>query len=95
MRLVLLIIVLLLIAVQHRLWLGRGGLTEVVALRESKAQLKAEVEQQRARNATLAADVQDLKSGTEAIEERARSELGMIREGEVFYQFPKPIEAKK
>lgn len=94
MRLVLLIILLLLLAVQHRLWLGRGGLTEVVALRDSRAQLQSEVEQQRARNATLAADVQDLKSGTEAIEERARSELGMIRDGEVFYQFPKPIEAK-
>ncbi|HST45112.1 MAG TPA: cell division protein FtsB [Luteimonas sp.] len=81
-----LVLAALLAWLQYRLWFGNGGTHEV-------AELKARVEQQdrqnaglRDRNAALAAEVADLKSGEAAIEERARGELGMIRPGETFYR---------
>jgi cell division protein FtsB len=80
------IFVVLILALQYPMWLGKGGWLQVretdrqLALqREANAKLKA-------RNAALDADVRDLKTGSEAIEERARSELGMIRSDEVFFQ---------
>ena len=85
---VLVVLVLLLGWLQYRLWFGTGGAGQV-------AQLEAQVAQQahqntglRERNAALAAEVADLKSptGEAAVEERARSELGMIRPGETFYR---------
>ena len=88
MRTVALIFVLLILALQYPMWLGKGGWLQ---LRE----LKAQVETQRrtnaelkARNAALDAEVRDLKQGYEAIEERARSDLGMIRQDEIFFQLP-------
>ena len=76
---------------QYRLWFGDGGLTELHALQTHIEQLKQEGERRRERNATLDADVKDLKEGTDAIEERARQELGMVKEGETFVQvFEKP-----
>ena len=86
LRWVLLGLVLLLGWLQYRLWFGIGSAGEV-------AGLEAQVEHQRRensgleeRNAALAAEVRDLKEGVAAVEERARSELGMIRPGEVFYR---------
>ncbi|MGY0611223.1 MULTISPECIES: cell division protein FtsB [unclassified Luteimonas] len=86
LRIVLVVLVALLAWLQYRLWFGNGGNQEV-------ADLQAQVEQQarqnnglRDRNAALAAEVADLKSGEAAIEERARAELGMIRPGETFYR---------
>ena len=71
---------------QFRLWTGQGG-------HRSVAELQAQVQQQtrenaglEQRNAALAAEVEDLKSGEAAVEERARSELGMIKPGETFYR---------
>lgn len=76
---------------QYRLWLGDGGIAEWHELQVRIEELKLEGERRKARNAALEADVRDLKEGTEAIEERARHELGMIREGETFVQvFEKP-----
>ena len=76
----------LLLALQIPLWIGKGSWTRVweldrqlVAQREGTARLKA-------RNEALDAEVRDLKQGLEALEERARLELGMIRKDEVFYQ---------
>lgn len=76
----------LVVAIQYPLWLGKGGWLrvwevdrQIAAQREDNARLKI-------RNAALDADVRDLKQGTEAIEERARSELGMIRQDEIFFQ---------
>ena len=84
--LVLLVLAALLAALQYRLWFGGGGNLQ-------GAELQARVDQQRRqnegleqRNAALAAEVADLKSGEAAIEERARSELGMIKPGETFYR---------
>ena len=84
---VLLVLLLALLGwLQYRLWFGNGGEREV-------ADLQAQVQRQardntglRERNAALAAEVQDLKSGEAAVEERARSELGMIKPGETFYR---------
>ena len=86
MRILALIFVALIVALQYPMWLGKGGWLQVreldrqlAAQRETNAQLKV-------RNEALDADVRDLKSGFEAIEERARSELGMVRSDEVFFQ---------
>jgi cell division protein FtsB len=80
----------LLIGLQVKLWFGQGGRPEVAHLRDRVAAQREENAELRKRNDALAAEVEDLKSGTEAIEERARSELGMIKPGEVFYQVVEP-----
>jgi cell division protein FtsB len=75
-------------ALQYPLWFGKGGLIRV---RELEHQLTAQRELNQtleARNASLEAEVRDLKAGYEAIEERARYELGLVKEGEVFVQTP-------
>lgn len=76
----------LLVLLQYRLWLGEGGMREVGRLRAEIATQRQENESLRERNRTLAAEVQDLKKGTVAIEERARTDLGMIGKTETFYQ---------
>jgi len=98
LRIVLLLLLALLGWLQYRLWFGSGGEREV-------AQLQAQVARQRhdntglqQRNDALAAEVEDLKSGEAAVEERARNELGMIKPGETFYrviepQAPAPADA--
>ena len=93
LRWVLLGLVLLLGWLQYRLWFGIGSAGEV-------AGLEAQVEHQRRensgleeRNAALAAEVRDLKEGVAAAEERARSELGMIKPGETFYRVVEPVPA--
>ena len=75
---------------QYRLWVGDGSLAEVWRLNQAVDAQRAENEGLRDRNDALEAEVLDLKTGSEAIEERARSELGMIRDGEVFYQVVDP-----
>jgi cell division protein FtsB len=90
-----LILAVLLLALQYPVWLGKGGWLQV---RETGRQLAAQREANeklKARNAALDADVRDLKTGSEAIEERARSELGMIRSDEVFFQLQPGAAAKK
>ena len=80
------VLVLLLLLLQFQLWFGAGGLR---GLEERESRLQASRDENRrleARNRALEAEVDDLKSGLEAIEERARSDLGMIREGETFIQ---------
>jgi cell division protein FtsB len=75
----------LLLLLQLRLWVGAGGMREVWKLEAAVEAQRAENAAHAERNAALAAEVEDLREGEEAIEERARSELGMIRPGEVFY----------
>lgn len=86
MRWLIALLVVLLIYLQYRLWVGDGSLAEVWRLRGAVAEQQAENARLQERNQALDAEVRDLKEGLEAVEERARSELGMIREGEVFYQ---------
>jgi cell division protein FtsB len=86
MRAVTLILVVLLLLLQYPLWLGKGSWLKVWDLhRQIEAQQQANQLAQM-RNAVLDAEVRDLKQGTAAIEERARSELGMIKRDEVFFQ---------
>jgi cell division protein FtsB len=89
-RFLLLTLLLILLVLQYRLWVGEGSLAEVHQLKKEIESQKADLERLRERNRALQAEVQDLKQGLEAIEERARSELGMIREGETFYQIIEP-----
>jgi len=82
------LLALLILGLQYPMWLGRGGWLRVRELdRQVSAQQHLNTELA-GRNAALDADVRDLKQGFEAIEERARSELGMIRQDEVFFQLP-------
>ncbi len=97
MRIVIGILIVLLLLLQYRLWVGEGSLAEVHALRKEVQVQKAELDAMQQRNNALRAEVQDLKKGLDAIEERARSELGMIRESEEFYQIvddPKKKDTK-
>jgi cell division protein FtsB len=71
---------------QYRVWLSDDGVRDVARLREAVAAQRAENERLTDRNRQLAAEVRDLKSGMAALEERARSELGMVARGETFYQ---------
>ena len=89
------ILLLLITALQYPLWFGKGGWLsvreldrQVAAQREANAKLKV-------RNDTLDADVRDLKTGSEAIEERARSELGMVKHDEVLFQLQPAAPAKR
>ena len=86
MRWLVAFLLLALVWLQYRLWVGEGSLAEVPALRSEIASQKEEIAQMRARNGALEAEVQDLREGLDALEERARSELGMIKDGEVFLQ---------
>jgi len=79
-------LLVLLVLLQYRLWVGEGSLAEVNALKREIAEQTRELSQLRERNRALQAEVEDLRSGLDAVEERARSELGMVKEGEVFYQ---------
>jgi len=90
MRLLIAVLLLLLVLLQYRLWVGPGSLAEVNNLKHEIAQLREELVGLRERNRALQAEVEDLRSGRSAIEERARSELGMIKEGETFYQVIQP-----
>lgn len=86
MRWVSLILVTLILLLQYPLWLGKGGWLKVWDLnRQVEAQKQANLKTQN-RNAVMDAEVRDLKQGTEAIEERARTDLGMIKPNEVFFQ---------
>ncbi len=71
---------------QHTLWFAPGGLVERRTLEQQLLQQRDLNRQLHTRNAALAAEVQDLKQGLNAVEERARLELGMLKTGEVFYQ---------
>ena len=90
MRLILILLTALLVLIQYPLWLGKGGWVRVW---EQSRQLDAALEKERelkARNDKLAGEVQDLKEGTGAVEERARYELGLVKDGEIFVQILEP-----
>jgi cell division protein FtsB len=106
LALLLLVLAALLAWLQYRLWFGKGGQREVDALQAQVTQQAYANTGLQQRNDVLAAEVKDLKSGEAAIEERARSELGMIKPGETFYRVvddrkaaapasgPQPVDAE-
>ena len=86
MRLILLVLTALLVLIQYPLWLGKGGWLRVWDLSRQLDTALEKEQELRQRNEKLAGEVQDLKEGTGAVEERARYELGMVKEGEIFVQ---------
>ncbi|HEY8011743.1 MAG TPA: cell division protein FtsB [Rudaea sp.] len=95
LRLVALILLALLLALGVKLWAGDWGLREIARLQGQIAMQKAENAKLKQRNDALAADVEDLRNGKDAIEERARTELGLIKPDEIFYQVVDPDPAVK
>jgi cell division protein FtsB len=87
MKVVAAILGALIILIQYPLWLGKGGWLRAWDVDRQLSAQKAKNGELERRNAGLAAEVKDLKTGTEAIEERARFELGMVRPDEVFFQY--------
>lgn len=85
MRSLLVVLLILLALLQYKLWLGEGGFTDVKRLEQKVVEQQQENALLQQRNEELQAEVADLREGIEAIEERARSELGMIQEEEEFY----------
>jgi cell division protein FtsB len=92
MRIIAAILLIAVLALQYRLWVSDGGMREVWRLRDEVASQRAENEKLKERNRTLIAEVQDLKQGKTAIEERARTDLGMIGSSESFYQVMAPTK---
>lgn len=86
MKIALYILLGILIGLQYPLWLGDGGLLALWKLKHEISVQKNENSKLKERNLALEAEVHDLKQGYEALEERARAELGMVRRGETLYQ---------
>lgn len=86
MKIIVLILFVLLGQLQYRLWFGDGSINEINTYQTRLNELKIQVEEKKHRNDRLYAEVLDLRKGQEAIEERARNELGMIKSGETFIQ---------
>jgi cell division protein FtsB len=84
------ILAALVLVLQYRIWIARDGVREVLQLRDSVATQRAENERLQERNRQLAAEVRDLKQGFAALEEQARSELGLISSNETYYQVVPP-----
>ena len=103
MRLLAILFVVLIVALQWPLWIGKGSWLKVWQLENQVTEQHKANEKLKSRNAALDAEVKDLKTGVDAIEERARNELGMIRSDEVFFQIldhsattpSKPLETSK
>lgn len=97
MRVVIALLLLVTLYLQYILWFERGGIRDVEKLRAAVEAQQLEMQKLRERNQALAAEVIDLKQGLEAIEERARSDMGLIREGEIFFRTnePPPDESKE
>jgi len=86
MRLITAILLIFLALLQYRLWFGKNSIPDYFALEDEVARQQINNNKLKQRNKLLYADTDDLKSGTEAIEERARHELGMIKQGETFFR---------
>jgi cell division protein FtsB len=86
MRWLALVLIVLFFVLQYKLWAGDGGLSDVHRLRQAVEEQKATNQKLLERNQALEGEVKDLKQGMEALEERARSELGMVKKDETFYQ---------
>ena len=95
MKMLIAILTVLLILLQIKLWTGNGSIPKVWELKSALEIKQQEKRRLSERNQVLEAEVRDLKSGLEAVEERARLELGMIKRGETFYQVIEPPEESK
>lgn len=89
MKILVAILIVLLIVMQYRLWIGEGSVRTAIQLKQQISAQQAENQKLRDSNQMLLAEVQDLKGGKQAVEERARNDLGMIKKDETFYQIVK------
>lgn len=87
MRPILFILVIVLVLLQNKLWLGEGNVIQWLSLDKKLHQHEQENDKLAQRNKALEANIKELKSGDQALEEEARYELGMIKEQETYYQF--------
>ncbi len=90
MKPVMILLIAILVVLQYRLWLSHDGLPSLLRLHHAVEKQRQDNEKLAERNAVLAAEVADLKSGLDALEERARSELGMVKPGETFFHVIEP-----
>ena len=81
----LIVLLVMLMGLQYRLWLGDGGIAQGATLKQQIAEQRSENERLFERNRVMDAEVMELKKGMETVEERARYELGMVKEGETLY----------
>ena len=86
MKILIAVLILVFIGLQYKLWFGDGSLSEVVQLSRELETQRARLEELEARNRILEAQVLDLQNGLDAFEEKARNDLGMIKQGETFIQ---------
>jgi cell division protein FtsB len=85
-RIIFVALVLMFLGLQYKLWFDKGSVPRAHALEQELSDLKAKNEDAKQKNAVLDADVRDLEKAGEAIEERARNELGMVKKGETLIQ---------
>jgi cell division protein FtsB len=95
MKAIIAILLVIILILQYDLWFGESSLVTVWKLEKTVETQKLENQKLKERNSALAGEVLDLKKGKQAVEERARSELGMIKEGETFIQLVDPELSKK
>ena len=86
MRIISLLLIVFFALLQYRLWFGKNSVPDYLALKDEMQRQQLANEKLTQRNKLIYADINDLKSGLEAIEERARNELGMIKQGETFFR---------
>jgi cell division protein FtsB len=86
-RLVTAVLLLLLLVLQAQLWFGRGSLPNVRQMQDKLGDMSGQNQKAQAENDRLASEVRDLKEGLDMVEEKARSELGMVKPNEIFVQF--------
>ena len=86
MRIISVVLLIFLLLLQHRLWFGKNSVPDYYSLTEDVTRQLQANDKLKKRNKILYADIDDLKSGVESIEESARNELGMIQEGETFFR---------
>jgi cell division protein FtsB len=87
MRPVFIFLIIALVILQHKLWLGDGSIIQWITVQQKLKEHQQENNQLAKRNKVLEANIQELKRGDQALEEQARYELGMVKEGEEYYQF--------
>lgn len=90
MKVAIAILLVLIIGLQYRLWVGEGSVAHKVALEEKIKQQQVENDILKERNRILALEVDALKNGLDAVEERAREQMGMVKEGETFFMIVEP-----
>ena len=89
MKFIIVILIALLVLLQYELWFGQGSVRQIFRVKQSTTAIDVDVKNFQDKNKVLLADINGLRHGTAAVEERARDELGMVKKGETFFQVVK------